>query len=71
VILIGGIWFLQESPRRLMEKDRHADALAAFQKLHGDGTPERTGYIQLEYQEIRDVIAVEREHNKISWFSIF
>jgi len=35
-----------------MEKDRHEDALAALQKLHGDGTPERAEYIQLEYQTV-------------------
>jgi hypothetical protein len=67
---VGGIWFLQESPRWLMEKDRNDEALLVLQKLHGDGTSEKEQYIELEYREIRDVIAAERAHNTISWSSI-
>ncbi|RAH42504.1 sugar porter family MFS transporter [Aspergillus brunneoviolaceus CBS 621.78] len=70
VVLMCGVWFLQESPRWLMEQDRHEEALATLHKLHGDGTPEKTSYIELEYQEIRDTIEAERAHNSITWTSI-
>ncbi|KAF3053954.1 hypothetical protein E8E11_011966 [Didymella keratinophila] len=33
LILISGIFFLQESPRWLMERDRHEEAISSLQKL--------------------------------------
>ncbi|KAH8597859.1 general substrate transporter [Bisporella sp. PMI_857] len=68
VILMAGIWFLAESPRWLMEKDRHEDALAVLHKLRQGSTPEEE--IQLEFQEIRDVIAADRIALNVSWHSI-
>ncbi|KAJ5407920.1 hypothetical protein N7509_001803 [Penicillium cosmopolitanum] len=70
LILAGGIWFLNESPRWLMEKDRHDEALATLHRLHGDGTPEKQEYIEMEFQEIRDVIDAERASTKITWTTI-
>ncbi|EON70080.1 hypothetical protein W97_09346 [Coniosporium apollinis CBS 100218] len=67
LILLVGIWFLQESPRWLMEKDRHDDAMRALRKLRS-GTNEEA--IELEFREIRDVIMADRALIKISWFSI-
>ncbi|KAJ4337529.1 hypothetical protein N0V95_008314 [Ascochyta clinopodiicola] len=67
IILLSGILFLQESPRWLMERDRHEEAMASLQKL-------RSGYdseiIDLEYREIRDVIAADRALGNINWLSI-
>ncbi|KAJ5637429.1 hypothetical protein N7490_007308 [Penicillium lividum] len=68
--LACGVWFLSESPRWLMEKDRHDEALATLQRLHGDGTPEKEQYIELEFQEIREAINAERASTKITWTSI-
>lgn len=70
IMLACGVWFLNESPRWLMEKDRHDEALATLQRLHGDGTPEKEQYIELEFQEIRDTIEAERASTKITWSSI-
>ncbi|KAJ5903629.1 hypothetical protein N7504_006012 [Penicillium tannophilum] len=70
LILATGVWFLNESPRWLMEKDRHDEALATLQRLHGDGTPEKEQYIELEFQEIREAIEAERASTKITWSSI-
>lgn len=66
---MSGIWFLQESPRWLMERDRPEEALAALKKLHGDGSNDE--YIELEFREIRDVIAADRATTDITWASIF
>ncbi|PYH28363.1 general substrate transporter [Aspergillus neoniger CBS 115656] len=35
LVLMAGVWFLQESPRWLMEQDRHEEALATLHRLHG------------------------------------
>lgn len=61
---------MNESPRWLMEKDRHEEALVSLQNLHGDGTPETAQYIELELQEIRETIQAERLHTTISLTSI-
>ena len=50
-----------------MERDRHEEAMASLQKL-------RSGYdseiVDLEYREIRDVIAADRALGNITWLSI-
>ena len=68
LILLCGIWFLQESPRWLMEKDRFEDAHAALARLRSGTAVDQ---IELELHEIRDVIAADRLHNQTSWKTIF
>ncbi|CAI7590052.1 unnamed protein product [Penicillium discolor] len=68
--LASGVLFLNESPRWLMEKDRHEEALVSLRNLHGDGTPETAQYIELELQEIRETIQAERLHTAITLTSI-
>lgn len=63
--LAGGIWFLQESPRWLMEKDRHDEAREALRRLHGNGQNEE--YLELEYREIHDTIVAEKQVAVRSW----
>ncbi|KFZ09049.1 hypothetical protein V502_08982 [Pseudogymnoascus sp. VKM F-4520 (FW-2644)] len=63
--LAGGIWFLQESPRWLMEKDRHDEAREALRLLHGNGHNEE--YLELEYREIHDTIVAEKQVSVRSW----
>ncbi|KAF7546530.1 hypothetical protein G7Z17_g8375 [Cylindrodendrum hubeiense] len=67
LILVSGIWFLQESPRWLMEKDRHEEARVVLEKLRKGEDPTR---INLEFLEIRDVIAADREIGKVTTMSI-
>ncbi|CAI6317412.1 unnamed protein product [Periconia digitata] len=67
LVLIGGIFFLQESPRWLMERDRHEEAMASLKVLRS-GNEEET--IDLEFREIRDVIAADRALGDITWVSI-
>ncbi|GJC83604.1 high-affinity glucose transporter [Colletotrichum liriopes] len=67
VILVAGVYFLQESPRWLMERDRHEDARRSLGKLRS-GLDEET--IDLEFREIRDVILADRALGDISWKSI-
>lgn len=63
--LAGGIWFLQESPRWLMEKDRHEEAREALRRLHGNGSNDE--YLDLEYREIHDTIVAEKQVAVRSW----
>ncbi|ETS73958.1 hypothetical protein PFICI_13824 [Pestalotiopsis fici W106-1] len=67
IILICGVWFLQESPRWLMEKDRHEEAKGVLNKLRNGQNNSR---IELEFIEIRDVIAADREIAQVSTMSI-
>ncbi|OLN86688.1 High-affinity glucose transporter 5 [Colletotrichum chlorophyti] len=67
VILVAGVYFLQESPRWLMEKDRHEEARRSLAKLRS-GLDEET--IDLEFREIRDVILADRALGDVSWKSI-
>ncbi|KAF2448763.1 general substrate transporter [Karstenula rhodostoma CBS 690.94] len=67
LVLVAGIFFLQESPRWLMEKDRHEEALASLKVLRSGNDEE---IIDLEFREIRDVIAADRALGNITWSSI-
>jgi len=60
-----GVWFLYESPRWLMEKDRHAEARLALRKMHGNGHNDE--FLQLEFEEIRDTIVAEKAFQVVSW----
>ena len=60
-----GIWFLQESPRWLMEKDRYDEARQALHALHYNGSNEE--YLELEYREIYDTIIAEKQLAVRSW----
>ncbi|KAH8659955.1 general substrate transporter [Xylariales sp. PMI_506] len=67
LILSIGVWWLQESPRWLMEKDQHEEARSVLDKLRNGENESR---INLEFIEIRDVIAADREIGNISTWSI-
>ncbi|KAK8081219.1 general substrate transporter [Apiospora hydei] len=67
LVLISGIFFLQESPRWLLEKDRADDARRSLQRLRR-GLDQHL--IDLEFREIRDVIVADRELGNVTWKSI-
>ncbi|KAJ9138191.1 High-affinity glucose transporter 5 [Pleurostoma richardsiae] len=67
IALVSGIFFLHESPRWLMEKDRHEDAHAVLNKLRSGEDQE---LIDLEFREIRDVIIADRASGNVGWKTI-
>ncbi|KAL3422641.1 hypothetical protein PVAG01_06797 [Phlyctema vagabunda] len=69
LIMAIGIWFLKESPRWLIEKDRHEEARQVLQALHGNGSNEE--FIDLEFREIRDTIVAEKTLAVTSWRNLF
>jgi hypothetical protein len=60
------IWFMPESPRWLMMKDKHDKALHVLAKYHAEGDIEDE-FIQLEYAEIRAAIDADRESGQTRW----
>ena len=60
-----GIWFLQESPRWLMEQERYEEARESLRRLHGTGSNDE--FLELEYREIHDTIVAEKQVSVRSW----
>jgi hypothetical protein len=58
IVQLSAIWFLPESPRWLIARERDDEALAALKKYHGNG--EETELVRLEYEEIRTAIRLEQ-----------
>ncbi|KAI9371061.1 general substrate transporter [Aspergillus egyptiacus] len=65
VILIGVPW-MPESPRWLIYKDRHEEALDILVKYHAEGD-ETDEFVQLEYAEIKAAIALDKQVGHTNW----
>ncbi|KAF9892239.1 hypothetical protein FE257_002016 [Aspergillus nanangensis] len=65
LIMAGGIWFLSESPRWLVETERFEQAKAVLENLHGDGLND--AFLQAEFREIVDTITAEKQIAVRSW----
>jgi len=70
VLILAVIWWVPESPRFMIAKDRHEEALRVLAHYHADGN-EDDEVVQLEYQEIRTAMAMDREANSNSKWSDF
>lgn len=68
LILAGGVWFMAESPRWLVEKDRYEEAQNVLAKLHGTGDNQE--FLDLEFREIRDTIVAEKSIAVKDWTEI-
>jgi len=60
-----GFWFLQESPRWPIEKNRHDEARHISEKLHSTGDNEE--FLELEFREIRDTTVADKTRSVKSW----
>lgn len=63
------MYFLPESPRWLVQQDRHQEALAVLAKLHAGGNKDDT-YVLSELGEIRAKIALEKLYTTPSYFQL-
>ncbi|RPA94784.1 general substrate transporter [Choiromyces venosus 120613-1] len=63
LIMLSCIWLVPESPRWLICKDRHEEALAILAKYHANGNMQDE-LVQYEFTEIRETIALESEFAK-------
>lgn len=66
VIQLFGLYFVPESPRWLISKDRSEEALAFLAKYHAEGD-ENDPLVQFEFSEIQDALAYERSIDRGSW----
>lgn len=61
------MYFLPESPRWLVQKDRQEDALNALARLHANGNT-NDPYIRAELAEITSKIQLEKRNAPPSYF---
>ncbi|KFY32658.1 hypothetical protein V495_08845 [Pseudogymnoascus sp. VKM F-4514 (FW-929)] len=69
VVQISMIWIVPESPRYLIDKDRHEEALEILKKYHGEGLV--TEFVAAEFLQIKETIALEKEQSKRGWAELF
>lgn len=70
LIQIAFIYWVPESPRYLMAKDRHEEALRILAKYHANGN-ENHPTVQFEFREIKETIRLEFESSKNSSYADF
>ena len=71
IIQLAGIWFVPESPRFLIAKDKHDQALHILAKYHANGDANHPT-VQFEFREIKETIRMEMESAKnSSYFDFF
>ncbi|ORY07379.1 general substrate transporter [Clohesyomyces aquaticus] len=66
IVILFGIWFMPESPRWLMNKDRHEEALRVFSHYHGEDN-EMDEFVQLEYAEVKAAIELDKASGQTNW----
>lgn len=70
IIQIAFIYWVPESPRFLIAKDKHEQALATLAKYHANGDA-NNATVQFEYREIKETIRLEFEASSSSSYMDF
>ncbi|TLD25560.1 hypothetical protein PspLS_05522 [Pyricularia sp. CBS 133598] len=70
LIQLTFIYWVPESPRYLIAKDKHDQALEMLAKYHGNGDAQHPT-VQFEYHEIKETLKLELEHKNASNYSEF
>ena len=64
------IWWIPESPRYLVNKDKHEEALGILAKWHAGGDV-RNATVQFEFHEIKETIRIEKEVDRATSYLDF
>jgi sugar porter (SP) family MFS transporter len=70
LIQLSFIWWVPESPRYLIAKDKHEQALEILGRYHANGNINHPT-VQFEYREIKETLALELEAKKQSSYLDF
>jgi MFS family permease len=70
VIQLIAIWLVPESPRYLITKGKNDQALRILGKCHARGDV-NDELVQIEYREIRETLALEKEFEGNGWLELF
>jgi hypothetical protein len=70
IVIVIGVWWMPESPRWLIYRDRHPEALDILVKFHAEGD-ENDEFVQLEYAEIKAAIALDKQIGHTGWVDFF
>jgi len=69
LLQVAFVFFLPESPRYLMSKDRFEEAEQVLIKYHAEGNP-NSEFVKAEIMEIKTTLQIELEHSKQSWMDM-
>ncbi|KAL1857978.1 hypothetical protein Plec18170_003202 [Paecilomyces lecythidis] len=67
IIICCGVWALPESPRWLIEHGRDKTGRAVLCRLHEDRNKSNEEYVEREYGQIKESIAIEQQTTVRSW----
>ncbi|KAF9729451.1 Lactose permease 16 [Paraphaeosphaeria minitans] len=70
ILQICCVWLVPESPRWYISKGQNEKALSVLAHVHAEGDADDE-VVQLEYEEIRETIAIEKEAEQTGWLEIF
>ena len=70
LLQVGLIFFIPESPRFLISKDRRDEAFAILTKYHAEGDA-TSALVQAEMAQIETTVKLEMELAKKSWLDLF
>lgn len=71
LILILGLFWLPESPRWLIQKEKYDQAKIVLERLHSDMDNADKDFNHREFDQIKQQIDFEREVTIKSWWSLF
>ncbi|KAI8631614.1 general substrate transporter [Xylariaceae sp. FL1651] len=70
LIQITFVFFLPESPRWLITRERQEEAYEILAKYHAEGDRE-SEFVKAEFAQLQSTIGIELEHSKRSWKDLF
>jgi len=70
IVQLTGIWFIPESPRFLVNKDKSEEALQVLAKHHGGGDV-NNATVQFQYREIKQTIQADRDAGSATTYMDF